>query len=167
MAFSRRRCSVTVALQDGDRFSSCGPFQQMHQQHPRAVVGGSPCTTVRFLIQTAYVRYADGQAGPTSQLKNQPVEGGPSWIDTERFLIDAKPETPQARATMGGPMLQGLLEERFKLKIHRETRKVPAYALVVAKGGPKLQATPDCGCTPGAAGSSRVWPAPSLRIHRR
>jgi uncharacterized protein (TIGR03435 family) len=54
-------------------------------------------------------------------------------------------------------MLQGLLEERFKLKIHRETRKVPAYALVVAKGGPKLQATPDGGCTPGEPGGP---PAP-------
>jgi uncharacterized protein (TIGR03435 family) len=37
-------------------------------------------------------------------------------------------------------MLQGLLEDRFQLKIHREAREVPVYALTVAKGGPKLQA---------------------------
>ena len=113
----------------------------------------TPCVTVRFLIQTAYVHYANGQAAPASQLKNQPIEGGPGWIDTERFIINAKPETPQAKATMGGPMLQTLLEERFKLKIHRETRKVPAYALVVAKGGPKLQVTPEGGCTAGEPGA--------------
>ena len=109
----------------------------------------TPCATVRFLIQTAYVRYANGEARPASQLKNQPIEGGPDWIDTQRFVIDAKPETPQAKPIMGGPMLQSLLEERFRLKIHRVTRKVPAYALVVAKGGLKLQATREGGCTPG------------------
>jgi len=37
-------------------------------------------------------------------------------------------------------MLQGLLEDRFQLKIHHETKEVPVYALTVAKGGPKLQA---------------------------
>ena len=37
-------------------------------------------------------------------------------------------------------MLQALLEDRFRLKVHRETRQVPVYALTVARGGPKLQA---------------------------
>jgi len=113
----------------------------------------TPCVPVRRLIQTAYVQYESGQARPTSQLKDQPVEGGPDWIDTDRFVIDARPETPQARATMAGPMLQALLEERFKLKIHRETKKVPAYAMVVAKGGPKLQSTSEGGCTPWVPGT--------------
>ena len=54
---------------------------------------------------------------------------------------------------MAGPMLQALLEERFKLKIHRETKKVPAYAMVVAKGGPKLQSTSEGGCTPWVPGT--------------
>jgi uncharacterized protein (TIGR03435 family) len=36
-------------------------------------------------------------------------------------------------------MLQMLLEDRFKLKTHRETKEIPAYWLVVAKGGPKLR----------------------------
>ena len=45
---------------------------------------------------------------------------------------------------MHGPMIQALLEERFKLKIHRGSEKVSGYALVVAKGGPRLQATKGC-----------------------
>jgi uncharacterized protein (TIGR03435 family) len=45
-------------------------------------------------------------------------------------------------------MLQALLEDRFKLKVHRERKEIPVYALVVAKGGPKLEATKEGGCTP-------------------
>jgi uncharacterized protein (TIGR03435 family) len=41
-------------------------------------------------------------------------------------------------------MLQALLEERFKLKLRHDTRDIPVYAMVVAKGGPKLQPTKGC-----------------------
>jgi uncharacterized protein (TIGR03435 family) len=44
-------------------------------------------------------------------------------------------------------MLQALLEDRFKLRIHRSTRQVPIYALVVAKGGPKLDLAKKDTCT--------------------
>ncbi len=40
---------------------------------------------------------------------------------------------------MNGPLLQALLEDRFKLKVHRDIRKVPVYALTVAEGGLKLE----------------------------
>lgn len=40
---------------------------------------------------------------------------------------------------MNGPMLQALLENRFRLKIHRETKEVPVYTLTVSKAGPPLQ----------------------------
>jgi uncharacterized protein (TIGR03435 family) len=45
-------------------------------------------------------------------------------------------------------MLQALLEDRFKLKVHRETRQVSAYALSLNKGGPKLQRFSEGSCTP-------------------
>jgi len=45
------------------------------------------------------------------------------------YAIDAKPEGTQTAAMMLGPMLQALLEDRFKLKIHREAKEAPAYAL--------------------------------------
>jgi len=118
----------------------------------------TPCLSVRVLIQTAYVRYANGRTDAASQLKEQPVQGGPEWIDSERFVIVAEPSTPQTRAAMGGPMLQTLLEERFKLKVHREARKISAYSLIAARGGAKLQATHAGGCTQAAA----VGPQPSV-----
>lgn len=66
---------------------------------------------------------------------------GPDWIDTERFDVAAKiPEgTPRDKVL---DMLQALLEERFGLKSHRETRDVAVYALVQTKGGFKLQPLP-------------------------
>ena len=67
------------------------------------------------------------------------VAGGPAWIRSDLYEIDATTDGPQIQAMMNGPMLQALLEDRFKLKVHRETREVPVYALTVAKGGPKLQ----------------------------
>jgi uncharacterized protein (TIGR03435 family) len=107
------------------------------------------CVTVRGLIQTAYVRYRDGRIlPPGSQLQNQPIKGGPDWVDSDRYTIDARPSGPQTRPTMGGPMLQALLEDRFQLKIHRENKEVQVYALVVANGGPNLQLTKEGGCTP-------------------
>ena len=47
-----------------------------------------------------------------------------------------------------GPMLQALLEDRFKVTIHRETREVPVYALTVANGGLKLPQFQEGSCTP-------------------
>jgi uncharacterized protein (TIGR03435 family) len=46
-------------------------------------------------------------------------------------------------------MLQALLEDRFKLKIHRESKEMPVYALVLANGGHRIQHTKEGGCTPG------------------
>lgn len=103
------------------------------------------CTSVRNLIEGAYVLFANGHVNPRSRIS---VEGGPAWIVSERYQIDAKPESTQGQGMMRGPMLQTLLEERFKLKIHRESREVPAYALTVAKGGSKLRRFKEGTCVP-------------------
>jgi uncharacterized protein (TIGR03435 family) len=99
---------------------------------------------VAQLIRMAYLQFADG-APPTldgprvsQRMLNQPLTGAPAWIDSERYTIDAKPENPQTVPMMRGPMMQALLEDRFQLKLHRETREVPLYALTVAKSGAKL-----------------------------
>jgi uncharacterized protein (TIGR03435 family) len=75
-----------------------------------------------------------------------PIEGGPGWVDSERYQVIAKAEGTPGQEMMRGPMLQALLEDRFKLKIRRESREVPAYALTVAKNGPKLQAFQEGTC---------------------
>jgi len=104
------------------------------------------CTTNKSLINQAYVFFANGHVNPL--VAGASVEGGPGWINSERYQVDAKAESPQSQGMMHGPMLQTLLEERFKLKIRRETREVPAYALTVAKGGPKLHPFKEGSCTP-------------------
>lgn len=77
------------------------------------------------------------------------LTGGPEWEHAagERYDIEAvapvgavPPGLPQkAREDKMRSMLQSLLEERFKLKMRREPKEQPVYAIVVAKNGPKLQ----------------------------
>src|SRR5439155_21091075 len=57
----------------------------------------------------------------------------------ERYDLEATPENISATAAEIRIMLQNLLADRFKLKLHEENREVPGYALVVAKGGAKLE----------------------------
>lgn len=66
---------------------------------------------------------------------------GPDWMATQRFNIAAKiPEgTPQDQVL---PMLQSLLADRFQMKMHRETKEFPVYAVGIAKTGVKMTALP-------------------------
>lgn len=86
---------------------------------------------------------------PPAQL--YPYEGkvviGPAWINSEIYEIQAKAESPTTEAELK-LMLQTLLVERFKLKLHREEREMPVYALVAGKNGVKFPRAPedrDCG----------------------
>jgi len=75
------------------------------------------------------------------------VAGGPGWIDSDRYNIDAKaegaPSFNQEYVALQYRRLQTLLHDRFSLTIHHETKELPVYELTVAKGGPKLQ-QPKC-----------------------
>jgi uncharacterized protein (TIGR03435 family) len=74
--------------------------------------------------------------------KVQPNQiSGPDWIATQRFDIVAKLPAGTTK-DQTNEMLQSLLEERFKLTFHRETKDHPVFALVVAKDGPKLKESP-------------------------
>jgi uncharacterized protein (TIGR03435 family) len=67
------------------------------------------------------------------------VSGGPGWLDSDRYLITAKlPNDVRPSPGELNDMFQVLLAERFKLKVHRESRMVPVYLLEVAKKGFKL-----------------------------
>jgi uncharacterized protein (TIGR03435 family) len=106
------------------------------------------CATLRTLVRTAYIQFAEGRsAGFVSpRTLQQDFKGSPGWLDSDRFTIEAKAETPEPQDVMRGPMLQALLEERFGLKVHKETHEVPIYELRVAKGGPKFPATKPGSC---------------------
>lgn len=73
---------------------------------------------------------------------------GPSWLASSRFDFQAKTDTDQIKGLTSEQdrdlkrrMVQALVAERFQLKLHQETRILPAYDLVLAKGGSKLQPT--------------------------
>jgi uncharacterized protein (TIGR03435 family) len=104
------------------------------------------CVPLRMLIQHAYLIYAEGRYKDFNWY-DVPIEGAPGWTQSERYTIEATAPGLPSEGIMNGPMLQALLEDRFKLKIRRETREVPVYELVVAKGGPKLKPF-DGSCTP-------------------
>jgi uncharacterized protein (TIGR03435 family) len=77
---------------------------------------------------------------------------GPDWMSMQRFDIAAK--IPDGATKEQVPeMLQALLEERFKLKIHRENREHAVYALVAGKGELKLKEPPADSDTPPADGA--------------
>lgn len=72
------------------------------------------------------------------------VIGGPPWLEWSRFDVQGKaaPETPPAAA---GLMLQGLLADRFKLAVRKDTRPLPLYVLSEASGKAKLKASDGTG----------------------
>ncbi len=78
--------------------------------------------------------------GMAYNLKSYQV-AGPDWIAGARFDITAKLPEGGTRAQVG-EMIQTLLEERFKLKMHRESKDFPVYALTVGKTGHKMKDAP-------------------------
>ncbi len=72
-------------------------------------------------------------------LQDFQISGGPGWIKSERYDIEAKAESHPSQRQIEGPMLQTLLRERFQLKFHRELKELPVFALVAAKGGLRLK----------------------------
>ncbi len=75
------------------------------------------------------------------------IEGAPGWMNTERFDIQAKAGSDATREEMM-PMLRALLEDRFQLKAHRETKEAPIFVLAVAKSGPKFAKLKEGRCPP-------------------
>jgi len=73
------------------------------------------------------------------EIQSVRIEGGPGWIDSDQFQIAAKAEDPQTTEKQVRVMLQSLLEDRFRLRIHRETKLLPSYTLRTAAGGARLE----------------------------
>ena len=97
--------------------------------------------TLRLLIKTAY------------GVNDSQIVGGPSWIDSDHWDINAKAEGFKDAGTFRDQarlMVRPLLADRFKLAFHREQRELPVYALVVAKPnaefGPQFRRSDERGC---------------------
>jgi uncharacterized protein (TIGR03435 family) len=115
--------------------------------------------SLKMLIQGAYGIRADL------------ISGAPSWADSARFDIDAKVAdsdvdalkklSPEQRRLI----LRPLLADRFKLKVHIETKQLPVYELVLAKGGSKLtEATPGNTYANGIKGPDGVARGGMMRV---
>jgi len=93
-------------------------------------------TSLLMLIRQAYGLFNSG---------DDRILGVPSWVKADRFDIEAKvngadvDDLHKLNRDQRGLMLQALLADRFQFKAHRESRELPAYYLVIAKGGPKLK----------------------------
>jgi uncharacterized protein (TIGR03435 family) len=72
------------------------------------------------------------------RLKGYQLLGAPPWLDSEHYDIVAKASFP-ANFTLMLKMLNGVLENRFQLKIHHEQRELPMFALLATKGGVKMK----------------------------
>ncbi|HJZ99993.1 MAG TPA: M56 and DUF3738 domain-containing protein [Candidatus Solibacter sp.] len=97
--------------------------------------------TLRTLIEMAY------------GVRSFQITGGPPWLASDHWVILAKPDHPEESADSAAPTsvsrkiladhlnerLRNLLAERFQLVVHSETKELPVYHLVVAKGGHKLE----------------------------
>ena len=87
--------------------------------------------TLRRLMMTAY------------NVQGFRFIGGPRWMCAERWDVQAKPGPAALNTKEIRPMLRALLEDRFQLRVHSETRSMPIYELKVAPKGPKLHRVED------------------------
>jgi uncharacterized protein (TIGR03435 family) len=96
------------------------------------------------------------------QIPDSKLSGGPAWVDSARFDIEAKAHLDPAEPTEDqiSQMLQKLLADRFQLKLHKETKDLPVYELLIAKNGPKLDPPRGKGCFDPHAGVPPPTPGP-------
>src|SRR5579863_8985348 len=107
--------------------ASVKPSTEQRPMSVQAMPGGRLVATapVKLLVVNAY------------GMQRSQIDGGPGWLNNDHYEIDAQAEGNSSRAELM-VMLQGLLEDRFQLKVHREKREIPVYVLAGARGGPRL-----------------------------
>ncbi len=93
------------------------------------------------------------------------ISGGPAWLDSVHYDIVAKPETKPKQSAIP-EMLQALIENRFQVKVHREKKELPIYALVMARKdgrlGPELNESKDGDCVQPDPLSAPAPPQPGV-----
>jgi len=115
-------------------------------------VGVGVNSPLMLIIQFAYATHTSPFAGHTIPLPASQIVGGPPWINSEAWDIVTK--SGPGNVTRDWPTWQALLADRFKLRLHREVRELPIYAMTAAASGFKLPAPPkDLGCVNFPAGT--------------
>ena len=109
-------------------------------------------------------------------VQDKQISGGPNWLNSEKFDIEARMDDSVAdelrefssdQHNYASRPLQALLADRFKLKLHRETKKFPVYALIIAKNGPKIQdSQPGMGLLIGTGQLVSKGAGLSMFVHR-
>ena len=100
----------------------------------------------------------DDLIGFAFNVQTKQILGAPDWSNRDRYDINATldtegmPSDKQLRLAV-----RKLLEDRFKIKFHKDVKELPAFILTVAKSGPKLTPTEVTGPLPGLG----VAPAPN------
>ena len=138
--------------------NNSGDGRVMMQNQPGRFIATN--VTLRVLIRQAY------------QLQDFQISGGPGWLNSDRFDINAKlpdgvrDSGPPAPGSGPGPlqlMIRALLAERFKLAVHNETKDSPIYALILARSdgrlGPELKKS-EANCDGAGPGRGRGGPTP-------
>ena len=140
------KATTSDAPSESFAVASIKPFK-LDAGHIRFGGGWSPdgfnsfAITLQALVQAAY------------GVQASQVLGGPSWISSQRYDVQAKMSSsaaddlqklsPDRREVVQEHMLQALLVDRFHLVVRHAVKELPVYALVIAKNGSKLkEATP-------------------------
>jgi len=117
--------------------------------------------SLKMLIEEAY------------GIRQDLISGAPGWVDSIRFDIDAKVaggnvnDLKKLKPEQRMSMLKPMLADRFQVKVHTETKTLPVYELVVAKGGSKLkEAMPGYTYTNGIKGPDGVAHGGMMRMSR-
>jgi len=90
--------------------------------------------TLKMLIALAY------------KVRQLEISGGPAWIASDRYDINAKAADSNVSADQSRLMIQRMLEDRFKLMVHRATKEMPMYVLLPAKDGLKIPDAKEGSC---------------------
>jgi uncharacterized protein (TIGR03435 family) len=133
--------------------ASIKPSVEPGTMYVRTLAGGHLVANApaRLMLMNAYgVQYSQ-------------LAGVPDWLGSETWSVDARAEGNPTRHELM-LMLQSLLEERFHLKVHRESREMSVYALTIARKGPKLPAPKDGGCAAPVLGQPEPAAPPCGRV---
>lgn len=133
--------SVKPSQQSGSRFSgqTCHGTDSKYAPSAPLIPPLGRCLLVRSTLKDA-INQAYSLDLSYRQIDER-IKGGPSWADTDRFEVEAKADDSSVTVARLREMLQNLLADRFRLQVHRQTKEVQVYALVIAKGGAKLVAS--------------------------